>query len=178
LTSGFRVRRIGIEGEYPTRRIVVIPVFGPGDSARQGGRDLRTVSRRNERCPAMATVLLPDSRYERELQIERSSVAARNRDLERQARAAVENRDVSDILDAEHARPAIDDVDSEVMTILSRRAEQRIRDIDAALARLGDGRYGHCERCDARIPAARLIAVPETRYCLPCKLTGEGSVPR
>ena len=41
--------------------------------------------------------------------------------------------------------------------------------LDAALARLSDGRYGHCEHCGAQIPAVRLLALPETRYCLPCK---------
>jgi RNA polymerase-binding transcription factor DksA len=121
----------------------------------------------------MTAVLLPDSRYELELLAQRDAVAVRNRHLDRRARDAVDNRDVSDILDADHARPAIDDVESEIAIALSRRAERRMRDIDAALARLSDGRYGRCERCDARIPAARLLAVPETRYCLPCKLAGE-----
>ena len=40
--------------------------------------------------------------------------------------------------------------------------------IDAALARLAAGRYGHCEECGAEIDAGRLAAVPEATFCRDC----------
>jgi DnaK suppressor protein len=91
-------------------------------------------------------------------------------ELEMRARArdAADQRDVSDLFDSEH--PTIDDTDTSVVVALAWSAEQRRRDVDAALARLAEGTYGRCERCDARIPAARLLALPETRHCLACKV--------
>ena len=50
-------------------------------------------------------------------------------------------------------------------TVASRRA---LADIEDALARLSDGRYGWCECCAGAIPAGRLSAAPETRYCARC----------
>jgi len=50
-------------------------------------------------------------------------------------------------------------------TVTSRRA---LADTEEALARLSAGRYGWCENCAAAIPAQRLAAAPETRYCARC----------
>ena len=41
--------------------------------------------------------------------------------------------------------------------------------IDAALARLSAGTYGHCTDCDATIPEARLNAAPEAARCIGCQ---------
>jgi hypothetical protein len=50
-------------------------------------------------------------------------------------------------------------------TVTSRRA---LADTEEALARLSAGRYGRCESCAGTIPAQRLAAMPETRYCARC----------
>jgi len=50
-------------------------------------------------------------------------------------------------------------------TVTSRRA---LADTEEALARLSAGRYGWCENCGGAIPARRLAATPETRYCARC----------
>jgi RNA polymerase-binding transcription factor len=50
-------------------------------------------------------------------------------------------------------------------TVTSRRA---LADTEEALARLSAGRYGWCECCAGAIPAPRLAATPETRYCARC----------
>ena len=50
-------------------------------------------------------------------------------------------------------------------TVTSRRA---LADTEEALARLSAGRYGWCESCGGAIPARRLAAAPETRYCARC----------
>lgn len=41
-------------------------------------------------------------------------------------------------------------------------------EIDQALLRLDDGRYGFCVGCTEPIPAERLQAVPYTPHCVPC----------
>jgi RNA polymerase-binding transcription factor DksA len=50
-------------------------------------------------------------------------------------------------------------------TVTSRQA---LADTEEALARLSAGRYGWCESCAGAIPAQRLAATPETRYCARC----------
>jgi len=41
--------------------------------------------------------------------------------------------------------------------------------IDEALAKLKNGAFGKCERCDEPIAKERLLARPYAKYCLPCK---------
>ena len=50
-------------------------------------------------------------------------------------------------------------------TVTSRRA---LADTEEALGRLSAGRYGWCESCAGAIPAQRLAATPEARYCARC----------
>lgn len=44
--------------------------------------------------------------------------------------------------------------------------EDQLGEVDAAIARVGDGSYGTCERCGRPIPSDRLEAIPWTRFCL------------
>jgi RNA polymerase-binding transcription factor DksA len=55
--------------------------------------------------------------------------------------------------------------------LLSRASAARraLADVDDALARLAGGQYGLCEGCGGAIPARRLAAVPEVRYCPQCE---------
>jgi RNA polymerase-binding transcription factor DksA len=48
------------------------------------------------------------------------------------------------------------------------RTADAIKEIDAALLRLADGRYGICLRCLRPIAATRLHLLPATRFCLRC----------
>lgn len=50
--------------------------------------------------------------------------------------------------------------------------EQRA-EVDEALHRLGEGRYGVCEHCGQPIPLARLEALPAARRCLDCQELAE-----
>jgi RNA polymerase-binding transcription factor DksA len=51
---------------------------------------------------------------------------------------------------------------------LFQQAMLRLKDIDAALARLDAGTYGRCEVCGEPIAPARLTARPEARTCVAC----------
>jgi RNA polymerase-binding transcription factor DksA len=44
--------------------------------------------------------------------------------------------------------------------------ETQLADVDRALGKLDDGRYGFCETCGNAIPDQRLEARPAARYCL------------
>jgi len=43
-----------------------------------------------------------------------------------------------------------------------------IQEIDAALGRIEEGRYGTCVSCGGPLGLQRLRAIPEARYCVGC----------
>lgn len=49
-----------------------------------------------------------------------------------------------------------------------RAAQQRVRDVQDALANLDAGRYGVCVRCDRPIAPGRLEALPTATRCVRC----------
>ncbi|GAA1863691.1 TraR/DksA C4-type zinc finger protein [Actinomadura bangladeshensis] len=55
--------------------------------------------------------------------------------------------------------------------VMARRGtlEGNLEEIDAALARLGDGTYGLCEDCRKPIPEGRLEIIPYARRCVNCQ---------
>ncbi|MFH0131818.1 TraR/DksA family transcriptional regulator [Variovorax sp. VaC1] len=52
-------------------------------------------------------------------------------------------------------------------------AHTRLEEIERALARLADGRYGICEDCGAEIPRTRLFAQPTAIRCTACQAAAE-----
>ena len=59
--------------------------------------------------------------------------------------------------------------DTETKANLIERAEERLRNIDQALARLERGNYGTCAECGESIPVERLMAVPFAIFCVDCQ---------
>lgn len=59
-----------------------------------------------------------------------------------------------------------------VSAVLRRAVAERLAlaEIEAALARLGAGRFGWCEQCGAPITAAKLAETPQARCCAACEL--------
>jgi RNA polymerase-binding transcription factor DksA len=45
----------------------------------------------------------------------------------------------------------------------------RVNEIDAALNKMREGKYGICENCGREIPKEVLDLVPESQYCDNCK---------
>jgi DnaK suppressor protein len=45
---------------------------------------------------------------------------------------------------------------------------REMADIDAALTRIQEGRYGTCQNCGGPLGLQRLRALPEARYCVAC----------
>jgi DnaK suppressor protein len=83
-------------------------------------------------------------------------------------------------LDDESFKKMIDDRESEleehaqeerissVLKNLEDREQERLREIDAALARIEAGVYGKCENCGRGIDETRLRAIPTTLLCASC----------
>lgn len=51
---------------------------------------------------------------------------------------------------------------------LSEVVRRELAEIDAALIRIEEGRYGRCLSCGGPMGLQRLRALPEARYCLAC----------
>jgi DnaK suppressor protein len=64
------------------------------------------------------------------------------------------------------ADQAPDGLDVEVD--LLRNEQDILKEVDAALARIEEGSFGRCRRCERVIDARRLDAIPFTAYCVNC----------
>ncbi len=70
---------------------------------------------------------------------------------------------------APHADPTARWSDYEAaMEPISEQVRRELADIDAALLRIAEGRYGACQSCGGPMGLQRLRALPEARYCLAC----------
>jgi DnaK suppressor protein len=58
---------------------------------------------------------------------------------------------------------------SELLHLLSDSKREEIMNIDEALERLRQGRYGQCLDCGEPIDGGRLDLRPDTRFCIDCK---------
>ena len=63
---------------------------------------------------------------------------------------------------------ASDLAEEELNLGLEEAARSRLAEVEAALRRIKDDRYGTCERCAHGIEVARLRALPWARLCLRC----------
>lgn len=68
---------------------------------------------------------------------------------------------------------ASDAIDSKMLETVGAKDMNRLNLIDAALARIEQGRYGLCLKCGKRIPQARLEAIPYAFMCIECKSSDE-----
>jgi RNA polymerase-binding transcription factor DksA len=69
-------------------------------------------------------------------------------------------------LDNHPADQGTETLERERALAVMEQIDTRIEEIDAALARLDDGRFGKCEICGRDIPPERLEARPEARFCV------------
>jgi RNA polymerase-binding transcription factor DksA len=83
-------------------------------------------------------------------------------------------------LPSDRAASALDaaarDLAAGVLARLEARDHEALAEIRAAEARLAAGTYGVCEACGNEVPAARLRALPATRYCVTCEAAVEAAV--
>ncbi len=55
------------------------------------------------------------------------------------------------------------------------RINHQLSEVQAAKGRLAIGSFGTCEECEESVAMARLLKVPEARYCGPCQRALEES---
>jgi DnaK suppressor protein len=70
---------------------------------------------------------------------------------------------------------AVDSGSEEISTELAEMKARELHQIERALARLKQGKYGTCEFCQAKIAVARLNAVPYCTTCINCQREMESS---
>ena len=101
-----------------------------------------------------------------DIDTQRQRLLALAHDLEdRQAQLARHGRDG---VPADFAEQATARENDEVVVSLERQVEAELAQVRAALARIEQGRYGHCTQCGAAIAAARLAALPYAATCTAC----------
>ncbi len=64
---------------------------------------------------------------------------------------------------------AAETLHTEIQVALMDRRTQQVTQIQDALARLADGRYGFCQECDDFIGVPRLRALPFAQRCRDCQ---------
>ncbi|MGC9439356.1 TraR/DksA family transcriptional regulator [Streptomyces sp. WG5] len=62
---------------------------------------------------------------------------------------------------------------TEVRVKLAASARMVLADVEAALERMAEGRYGICHLCRRPIDRERLVVVPQARYCARCQQVRE-----
>ena len=83
-------------------------------------------------------------------------------------KAAVEDLNVNDLADV-----ASNDIDCRTLEVLGTQDKVRLTQIESAISRLKNGKYGICARCSKRISQDRLEAIPYAVLCVDCKTQGE-----
>jgi DnaK suppressor protein len=58
--------------------------------------------------------------------------------------------------------------DQEFTLSLLGNEKDALDQIEAAIQRIEDGKYGRCETCNVQIPKARLDAIPYASLCMQC----------
>jgi DnaK suppressor protein len=67
------------------------------------------------------------------------------------------------------ADAAFDSGNEEIASQLAELEARELNQIEKALARIKQGIYGNCEHCQAKIPVARLNALPYSTTCVECQ---------
>jgi len=95
----------------------------------------------------------------------RASVARCAEALRIEAADALSRQDLSDL--HEHEDPSVD-TDASTALMLGEWVERRLWEVEEALTRVADGKYGYCVSCGGGIPLERLRALPATVNCVEC----------
>jgi DnaK suppressor protein len=105
-------------------------------------------------------------RYRETLQTLRKRLTGDVSHLADEARRDKENAKLAPASDL--ADQGADSYEYEFTLSLLQNQEQTLGEIDDALERLRQGRFGACEECGAAVGKARLQALPYTRHCVSC----------
>ena len=93
-----------------------------------------------------------------------SNLMSENEDFQ----ALIDDSGVKDLADL-----ASDDIDVMMLEALGQQELKRLRMVEAALGRIMNERYGLCIKCNKRITASRLEAIPYAPLCIDCQSLSE-----
>ena len=93
-----------------------------------------------------------------------SNMMTNNEDF-KQIIESMEPKDVADI--------ASDDIDRKMIEAMDSQDMNRLKQIESALSRIEQGKYGICLKCGKKIPKERLDALPYAVLCIACKTEDE-----
>ncbi len=93
-----------------------------------------------------------------QLESERADLARQLRELSSDGAAADLDENFADT-----AQVAAEQVETRT---LAAQLKDQLDDVEAALVRIDGGTYGICEVCEKPVTAARLEAMPSTRFCI------------
>ena len=96
----------------------------------------------------------------------RTDLEERRAELQSQLDELVADTDSSPEFDENFADSAQVAAEMGENLALAANLRDQLDDVQSALARIAAGTYGRCEVCGKEISAARLEAMPATRYCI------------
>jgi RNA polymerase-binding protein DksA len=99
---------------------------------------------------------------------QRADTLQRLTELEREFAGILESSGAAGIDDEHDPEGATIAFERQHAAALLAQARQHLAQIDAAVLRLAEGRYGTCETCGQPIGAARLAARPVATTCINC----------
>lgn len=76
----------------------------------------------------------------------------------------INERDIGDEID-----DVVQTVEKELKFDISATEKNILNEIELALKKIEEGRYGICELCKKPIEPKRLMAIPYSRYCIECQ---------
>lgn len=71
-------------------------------------------------------------------------------------------------VEKDFAEQATQSENDDVLAALENEAQHMVMQIDAALTRIDEGRYGICKKCGTQIPQERLNVAPFADLCIGC----------
>lgn len=90
---------------------------------------------------------------------------------------ATQSDDMKDLVktveSGDEADVAADVIDRALLTAIGTQDAKRLQQIDNALDRIYQGKYGRCIGCGKDIPQARLEVLPYTQMCVACASAAE-----
>lgn len=104
--------------------------------------------------------------YRERLEQERASVQSEIANLGNEVAILGEDQQVEGSFGNHDADNATDVMEQQRNMALMNTLEERQRDIERALVRLEEGKYGICERCGKPIAPERLEALPFVTLCI------------
>jgi DnaK suppressor protein len=101
------------------------------------------------------------------------TLTARRNELQRRLHGQLANLGGAANAAGDAADSAFDNVGDELNSQLAEMEAKELGQINQALLRIKQGKYGVCDGCAAKIPVARLTALPYSTLCIKCQRESE-----